>query len=54
MDYRGLSKYTIKKKYPLLIFEELVDQLNGAKRFLKINLKTGYNRIRIRRATLKK
>ena len=33
MDYRGFNKSTIKNKYPLIIFDELVDQLSGAKKF---------------------
>ena len=32
MNYKGLNKSTIKNKYLLLIFGELVDQLNGAKK----------------------
>ena len=43
MDYKGLNKSTIKNKYPLPIFDELIDQLGRAKKFSRIALKTGYN-----------
>ena len=36
MDYRGLKKSTIKNKYSFPLFDELVDQLNRAKKFLKM------------------
>ena len=53
VDYRGLNKSIIKNKYSLLIFDELVDQLSGAKKFSKINLRTTYNQIRIRESDIK-
>ena len=52
VDYRGLNKSTIKNKYPLSIFDELVDQLNGAKKFSKIDLKIGYNEIKIKESDI--
>ena len=54
MDYRGLNKSIIKNKYPLPIFDELVDQLSGAKKFSKIGLRIGYNRIRIKESDIVK
>ena len=45
MDYRGLNKSTIKNKYSLPIFEKLVYQLGGAKKFLKFVFKTKYKQI---------
>ena len=54
MDYRGLNKSTIKNKYPLPIFDDLVDQLSGAKIFFKIDLKTGYNQIIIKESDIEK
>ena len=54
VDHRGLNKFTIKNKYPLPIFDELVDQLSGAKMFSKIDLRTGYNQIRIKESDIEK
>jgi hypothetical protein len=38
---------TIKNKYPLLCINLLFDQLAGAKVFSKIDLRSGYNQIKI-------
>ena len=54
VNYRGLNKSTIKNKYPLSIFDELVDQLSWAKMFSKIDLKTRYNQIRIKESDIEK
>ncbi|KAH0610375.1 uncharacterized protein H6S33_011902 [Morchella sextelata] len=47
VDYRGLNKVTVKDKYPLPIMSELRDRLFKAKIFTKIDLKNGFNLIRI-------
>ncbi|KAH0603149.1 uncharacterized protein H6S33_008153 [Morchella sextelata] len=47
LDYRGLSKVTVKNKYPLPVMSELRDRLFKAKIFTEIDLKNGFNLIRI-------
>jgi hypothetical protein len=42
MDYRSLNEVTIKNKYPLPRINDLVDQLEGASVFSKIDLRSGY------------
>ena len=48
IDYRSLNEVTIKNKYPLPKIEDLFDQLNGAKVFSKIDLRSGYYQLKIR------
>jgi hypothetical protein len=48
VDYRGLNKVTIANRYPLPIISELQDRVRGAKVLTKIDLKHGYNLIRIK------
>ena len=48
VDYRSLNEVTIKNKYPLPKIEDLFDQLNGAKVFSKIDLRSGYYQLKIR------
>ena len=46
--YRALNEVTIKNKYPLPMINDLFDQLQGAKVFSKINLRSGYHQLKIR------
>nr|GEY09655.1 retrovirus-related Pol polyprotein from transposon 17.6 [Tanacetum cinerariifolium] len=48
IDYRELSKLTVKKRYPLPRIDDLFNQLQGSSVYLKIDLRTGYHQLRIR------
>ena len=54
VDYRALNEVTIKNKYPLPVINDLFDQLQGAKVFTKINLRSGYHRLKIREKDIPK
>ena len=47
IDYRSLNAATTRNRYPLPRVDELFDQLQGARYFSKLDLRTGYWQIRI-------
>jgi transposase InsO family protein len=47
-DYRALNNITVKNRYPLPLIDDLVHRLSGAKYFTKLDVRWGYNNIRIR------
>ncbi|GJR60314.1 putative nucleotidyltransferase, ribonuclease H [Tanacetum coccineum] len=46
-DYRELNKLTIKNRYPLPRIDDLFYQLQGARYFSKIDLRSGYHQLRV-------
>ena len=52
--YRQLNKVTIHNRYPLPRIDDLFDQLQGAKVFSKIDLRSGYRQLRIRESEIPK
>ncbi|THH01445.1 hypothetical protein EW145_g6909 [Phellinidium pouzarii] len=47
-DNRYLNSGTIKNAYPLPLISEIIDKVRGAKYFSKLDLRWGYNNIRIK------
>ncbi|WVZ88046.1 hypothetical protein U9M48_034603 [Paspalum notatum var. saurae] len=54
VDYRPLNAVTVKNKYPIPYIDILFDQLAGAKVFSKIDLRSGYYQIKIRKEDIPK
>jgi transposase InsO family protein len=47
-DYRRLNAITLKNRYPLPLISELVNKLKGAKYFTKLDVRWGYNNVRVK------
>src|SRR6266498_1465001 len=47
-DYRALNAMTVKNKYPLPLIPELIVKLWGAKYFTKLDVRWGFNNVRIK------
>ena len=48
VDYRGLNAITKKNRYPLPLINETLHQVQGAKIFTRLDLRSAFNLIRIK------
>ncbi|KAJ0705064.1 putative nucleotidyltransferase, Ribonuclease H [Helianthus annuus] len=54
IDYRELNKVTIKNRYPLPRIDALFYQLQGARYFSKIDLRSGYHQLKVQEEDIPK
>ncbi|GJU67937.1 putative reverse transcriptase domain-containing protein [Tanacetum coccineum] len=54
IDYRELNKLTVKNRYPLPRIDDLFDQLQGSSVYSKIDLRSGYHQLRVRKQDIRK
>lgn len=47
VDYRKLNAISKKDRYPIPLIDELMERLNGAKIFTKLDIRQGFHRIRM-------
>ncbi len=47
-DYRKLNAITIKNRYPLPLIPEIIDKVRDARLFTKLDVRWGYNNVRIK------
>jgi hypothetical protein len=48
-DYQALNAITRKNRYPLPLIDDLIHQLKDARYFTKLDVRWGYNNVRIRK-----
>nr|GEW61643.1 putative reverse transcriptase domain-containing protein [Tanacetum cinerariifolium] len=54
IDYHKLNKLTMKNRYPLSRIYDLFDQLQGPSVYSKIDLRSGYHQLRVRKKDIPK
>ena len=47
-DYRNINKWTVRNQYPLPLITTLIRDLGGAMIYTKLDVRWGYNNVRIK------
>jgi hypothetical protein len=50
VDYRQLNAITVKNRYTLPLIHEIQDKIKRSKIFIKINIREGYYKIKIKKS----
>ena len=49
VDYRRLNDITIKNRFPMPLIEEIIEELAGSAYFAKLDMKSGYHQVRMKK-----
>ena len=49
VDYRRLNDITIKNIFPMPLIEEIIEELAGSAYFAKLDMKSGYHQVRMKK-----
>ena len=54
VDYQALNNIIVKDEYPILVMDELLDELRCAQVFTKLDLQSSYHQIRVHKDDIQK